>query len=238
MRTRSAARSRRPGCPRAGRPALPGYPYDRNRPIVAEGSVPDVVRPASDPSRRDRRPGRRTHRAAAGQRGARALAGTAASTGASEAWCRCRPAGRREDGRHRLQLVGGRGRPHDHRQAAARQRPAPVGAGHAVASGTRWGCTAGLACPFDVAGFTFSGVPGVVIGHNDRIAWGFTNLGPDVTDLYLEQVDGDRYLYKGELDAAGRPGTRRSGSPAASRSTITVREHPPRPAAVRRAWRT
>ncbi len=48
-------------------------------------------------------------------------------------------------------------------------------------------------CPFDVTGFTFSGVPGVIIGHNDRIAWGFTNLGADVTDLYLEQVDGDRY---------------------------------------------
>jgi len=41
------------------------------------------------------------------------------------------------------------------------------------------------ACPFDVSGFTFSGFPGVVLGHNDRIAWGFTNLGPDVQDLYL-----------------------------------------------------
>ena len=50
------------------------------------------------------------------------------------------------------------------------------------------------ACPFDVSGFTFAGFPGVVIGHNQRIAWGFTNLGPDVTDLYLEAVDGERYL--------------------------------------------
>ena len=49
------------------------------------------------------------------------------------------------------------------------------------------------ACPFDVAGFSFSGFPGVVLGHNDRIAWGFTNLGPDVEDLYLEDVQGDRY---------------------------------------------
>ncbi|BCB76087.1 penicillin acylase family protein [Phytohabitans flavus] len=47
-------------------------------------------------------------------------------------------------------------------------------------------------CGFDVSGFTFAGVPGVVIGHNDAIAWGFTNLGPDVTDLYLEEVDGDK----------------------------------------------
>ncbi|HYP72996.1 MAG TPA: penicillin acylase family protein, partial [Microbacterium sp.] len=40
-------------------------------------------------------------------------------------------------------------------------------------------------CPFDVAGFSFSGLPGVVIGHNERVAWGFTNLTTDVTDLYL-----------------------------------------------------
>ena len=53
----------------------------------------------------------------------------------------------------------------------------------------------GAACPFDVSGFTFSGMPGVVIGHNDRIAWGFTNLDPDVTDLYLEKVRGRTYRY-------------------------------------------
>ncbi len=52
-------------------------------------------------------------------------------------------------------------------------------------------------CPFDVAGFTFSGLPGVVIGHNQDIAWGFTNLGPDVTDLYLEKIDGKSYVYDG-----------------------------------------
>ncbi|MBI4926144.1 MAG: penicillin acylase family protein [Anaerolineae bacterium] len=44
-------------------------------------------------------------------------------------------------------------------------------------------------CPYDVAGFTFAGVPGVVIGHNDRISWGFTNVGPDVMDLYIERVN-------------------------------------------------
>jgi penicillin amidase len=55
-------------------------------------------------------------------------------------------------------------------------------------------------CPFDVAGFTFSGTPGVVIGHNDKIAWGFTNLGPDVTDLYLERVLGDRSEYDGRYE--------------------------------------
>nr|WP_246397164.1 penicillin acylase family protein [Leifsonia aquatica] len=52
-------------------------------------------------------------------------------------------------------------------------------------------------CPFDVSGFGFSGFPGVVIGHNDRISWGFTNLGPDVADLYVEKVTGDTYEYDG-----------------------------------------
>jgi penicillin G amidase len=40
-----------------------------------------------------------------------------------------------------------------------------------------------------VAGVTAPGLPGVVIGHNDRIAWGFTNVGPDVQDLYVEKFD-------------------------------------------------
>ncbi|WP_222124119.1 penicillin acylase family protein [Microbacterium paludicola] len=54
-------------------------------------------------------------------------------------------------------------------------------------------------CPFDVGGFSFSGMPGVVIGHNDQIAWGFTNLTTDVVDLYIEKVDGDAYWRDGAL---------------------------------------
>ncbi len=46
-------------------------------------------------------------------------------------------------------------------------------------------------CQLDVTGFSFAGVPGVVIGHNDRIAWGFTNNGPDVMDLYIEKIHRD-----------------------------------------------
>ena len=49
-------------------------------------------------------------------------------------------------------------------------------------------------CNYDVAGWTMSGLPGIFIGHNARIAWGFTNLGPDVTDLVLEKVEGDVYF--------------------------------------------
>jgi penicillin G amidase len=41
----------------------------------------------------------------------------------------------------------------------------------------------------DVAGATLPGLPVVVLGQNARIAWGFTNTGPDVQDLYIEQVD-------------------------------------------------
>jgi penicillin amidase len=57
------------------------------------------------------------------------------------------------------------------------------------------------ACPYNVAGFTFAGVPGIIIGHNDRIAWGFTNVGPDVMDLYIERVNPDnpnQYEVNGE----------------------------------------
>ncbi len=45
------------------------------------------------------------------------------------------------------------------------------------------------ACSYEVAGFSFAGVPGVIIGHNERIAWGFTNVGPDVMDLYIEKIN-------------------------------------------------
>lgn len=52
-------------------------------------------------------------------------------------------------------------------------------------------------CPFDVAGFSFSGLPGIVIGHNAEIAWGFTNLTTDVADLYVERVEADGYWQDG-----------------------------------------
>ncbi|MFE1410665.1 penicillin acylase family protein [Streptomyces sp. NPDC058746] len=54
-------------------------------------------------------------------------------------------------------------------------------------------------CQYDVAGYTFSGMPGVVIGHNADIAWGMTNLGADVTDLYLEQVRPEGYVYDNKV---------------------------------------
>ena len=57
------------------------------------------------------------------------------------------------------------------------------------------------ACPYDVAGVTFPGVPGVVLGHNATIAWGATNVDPDVEDLFsieLDPTDPAGYLVAGE----------------------------------------
>jgi penicillin amidase len=55
---------------------------------------------------------------------------------------------------------------------------------------------------FDVVGYSFPGVPMVIVGHNDHIAWGVTNVGPDVQDLYIEQLNDPfqptRYKFQGE----------------------------------------
>ncbi|MFF4984696.1 penicillin acylase family protein [Streptomyces sp. NPDC001046] len=54
-------------------------------------------------------------------------------------------------------------------------------------------------CRYDVSGYTFAGMPGVIIGHNQDIAWGMTNSGVDVTDLYLEKITGNGYQYDGKI---------------------------------------
>jgi penicillin amidase len=48
----------------------------------------------------------------------------------------------------------------------------------------------------DVYGVTFPGVPGVVIGHNPRIAWGFTNAMLDDADFFIERIDGERVMHR------------------------------------------
>jgi penicillin G amidase len=58
-----------------------------------------------------------------------------------------------------------------------------------------------LAAPaLDVAGVSVPGLPGVIVGHNQRIAWGITNLQFDVQDLYAEQIDEQtgRYMFEGK----------------------------------------
>ncbi|MBC2903872.1 penicillin acylase family protein [Streptomyces cupreus] len=54
-------------------------------------------------------------------------------------------------------------------------------------------------CQYDVTGYTFAGMPGVIIGHSQNISWGMTNSGVDVTDLYLEKLTGDGYQYDGKV---------------------------------------
>jgi penicillin G amidase len=42
---------------------------------------------------------------------------------------------------------------------------------------------------FDAAGVTLPGFPYIIVGHNQRIAWGFTNVGPTVTDAFIENFN-------------------------------------------------
>src|SRR6204780_3239647 len=41
----------------------------------------------------------------------------------------------------------------------------------------------------DVAGVTLPGMPYVIVGHNQRVAWGFTNVGPTVADAFIENIN-------------------------------------------------
>jgi len=56
----------------------------------------------------------------------------------------------------------------------------------------------------NVSGVSLPGVPAVIVGHNDRIAWGVTNLQFDVQDLYREQIDSKtgRYVFRGQVEQA------------------------------------
>lgn len=52
----------------------------------------------------------------------------------------------------------------------------------------------------DVMGVTFPGLPGFVLGHTTKTAWGFTNVGADVLDIFVEQLNPsnpDQYMYNG-----------------------------------------
>jgi len=56
-------------------------------------------------------------------------------------------------------------------------------------------------CPYDFYGVSFAGAPGIVIGHNNRVAWGLTFLAYDVQDLYIEKINpanANQYEVNGE----------------------------------------
>jgi len=62
---------------------------------------------------------------------------------------------------------------------------------------------ADLSAPgFHAAGVTLPGMPFIVAGHNERVAWGFTALYGDVQDLYIEKLQGNNYQ---STDAQLRP---------------------------------
>jgi len=57
----------------------------------------------------------------------------------------------------------------------------------------------------NVSGVIFAGIPGIILGHNDDIAWGVTNVGPDVQDLYIEIPNPDnptQFRYDGKWEQA------------------------------------
>ena len=56
-------------------------------------------------------------------------------------------------------------------------------------------------CPYEFRGFSLPGVPGILIGHNDRIAWGLTNAYFDAEDVFIERInpeDPNQYEVNGE----------------------------------------
>lgn len=66
-------------------------------------------------------------------------------------------------------------------------------------------------CDYQLAGFSFPGTPGVVIGHNEHIAWGVTNQAADTQDLFIEKLHPDdptQYEFEGEwVEMETRPET-------------------------------
>ncbi|MFE8694809.1 penicillin acylase family protein [Cytobacillus sp. FJAT-53684] len=57
----------------------------------------------------------------------------------------------------------------------------------------------------NVSGVIFAGIPGIILGHNEHVAWGVTNTGPDVQDLYIEKRNPDNqteFLYNDQWEEA------------------------------------
>ena len=82
---------------------------------------------------------------------------------------------------------------------------------------------------FDVAGVTMPGVPFVIVGHNRYIAWGFTNLGPNVEDVYVEKFNdkGEYLTPQGWVQPEHRKEIIRvKGKPEVSLDVVTTRHGP------------
>jgi penicillin amidase len=82
---------------------------------------------------------------------------------------------------------------------------------------------------FDVAGVTLPGIPFVIVGHNQRIGWGFTNVGPTVEDDYIEEFNaqGQYKTPAGWRDAQHRQQTIHvKGKPDVTLDVVTTRHGP------------
>ncbi len=82
---------------------------------------------------------------------------------------------------------------------------------------------------YDVAGVTLPGMPYVVVGHNRRIAWGFTNIGPDVQDIYIEtfNANGEYQTPEGWRQPEHRQEIMRvKGKPEATVDVVVTRHGP------------
>jgi penicillin G amidase len=74
-----------------------------------------------------------------------------------------------------------------------------------LASPSIWYETELKTSDMNVTGVIFAGVPGIIIGHNNHIAWGVTNVGPDVQDLYIEKRNPENpneFLHNGNWEKA------------------------------------
>ena len=85
---------------------------------------------------------------------------------------------------------------------------------------------------FEVSGVSFPGLPGVVSGHNTKVAWGFTNGFPDVQDLYVEHLRERGDVVEYEFEGAWHPADVRAerivvrgGEPVVER-VVTTRHGP------------
>jgi len=82
----------------------------------------------------------------------------------------------------------------------------------------------------NAVGVALPGAPGIVVGHNQRIAWGITNLHFDVQDLYIENLDDrtGRYMFRGQVEQARgeREIIRVKGEPSVDLTTWVTRHGP------------
>ena len=211
----------------------PAYPYDRHQPIVDQGGGRsrafeqdgrdgEAATPAAGTAPGQPRPSQRV---------------AAATAVAAQPRSRSRRLLGAERQRHRLQLLGGLRRLH--RRPASRCSP--------TTRTWRRSCRGiwyqmGLHCRTVTerlpvrrhAASPSPGCPGVVIGHNQHIAWGFTNLGAGRHRPLPGEGHRRRYLYDGKQVPLDRPARRPSRSPAASRRDDHGARDQQRPAALRR----